>query len=37
MNVDATVEFEYGDGSTTPWKPYNTKTKVFNNAVDDWR
>ncbi|EJK75750.1 hypothetical protein THAOC_02517, partial [Thalassiosira oceanica] len=31
------VEFEYGDGSTTPWKPYNTKTSVFNNAVDDWR
>ena len=26
-----------GTGSTTPWKPYNTKTIVYNNAVDDWR
>lgn len=28
---------EHGQGSTTPDKPYNNKTKVFNNAADDWR
>jgi len=31
------MEYEYGTGSTTPWKPYNTKSIVFNNAGDDWK
>eukprot|EP00566_Odontella_aurita_P004116 CAMPEP_0113526642 /NCGR_PEP_ID=MMETSP0015_2-20120614/859_1 /TAXON_ID=2838 /ORGANISM="Odontella" /LENGTH=1144 /DNA_ID=CAMNT_0000424999 /DNA_START=702 /DNA_END=4136 /DNA_ORIENTATION=- /assembly_acc=CAM_ASM_000160 len=37
-DVDLSVlEYELGSGSTTPWKPYNTKSIVYNNAADDWR
>ena len=37
-DLDVSVaEHEFGDGSTTPYKPYNTKSRVFSNAVNDWR
>jgi len=31
------VPKEFGSGSTTPGKKYNHKSKVFNNAADDYR